>query len=197
MQTVLSDTLRHLSDDHISFRRLLNVLGRQIDAIAQNGDPDFDVLDGVLAYFGEYPGRFHHPVEHLIYTALKERIPTVADGIEFIEEEHRRIAHEFAEFASAVESVRADVEVSRNAFCAAGRKFISFERDHIRGEEASLFYLAISKLLPADWLTIDTEMRRLLRPLLDDHVAQRFRKLYADVAAWDFENDQGKVARPI
>jgi len=197
MQTVLSDTLRRLSEDHISFRRLLNVLSRQIDAIAQYRDPDFDVLDGVIAYFGEYSGRFHHPVEHLIYTALKERIPAVADGIEFIEKEHRRIAHELAEFASAVESVRADVEVSRVAFCAAGRKFIGFEREHIRGEETSLFYLAISKLLPADWLVIDTEMRRLVTPLLDDHVGERFRRLYADVAGWDFENDQDKVARPI
>ncbi|MBY0509190.1 MAG: hemerythrin domain-containing protein [Rhodospirillaceae bacterium] len=196
MQTVLSDTLGRLSQDHVSFRRLLNVLGRQIDAIAQYRAPDFDVLNGVLAYFSAYPGRFHHPVEHLIYEALKERIPAVADAIAFIEEQHRTIARELDDFAAAVKSVRADVEVSRRAFCEAGRKFIAFEREHIRGEEASLFYLAVSKLTSADWLAIDIEARRLLAPLSEEHVGQHFHKLYADVAAWDFENHQDTAPRP-
>ena len=196
MQPVLSDTLIQLSQDHIVFRRMLNILDRQIEAVARSRAPDFDVLGGIVAYFRDYPRQFHHAVEHLIYASLKDRIPEVADGLEFIEQQHGEIAHEIEKFSAAVQSVRADVEVSRRAFRDAARRFIAFERKHIRGEEASLFYLAMSKLSPTDWFTIDREARLIRAPLSQNEQGGYFRKLYADVTIWDFESNLDTAANP-
>jgi hemerythrin-like domain-containing protein len=136
----------------------------------------------MLTYFREYSGQFHHTVERLIYIALQDCLPEVASDIEFIEQQHGKIAQENAKFSAAVQGMLADAEVSRRVFCDAARTFIAFKRKHIRSEELSLFYLATLKLSPMDWFTIDRETRRLRAPLSEQQ-GEYFRKIYIDVTA--------------
>lgn len=194
MQLALPDTLARLSKDHIAFRRALNVLERQVNAAGQYHELDFDVLNGVVTYFRDFPGRFHHPVEHLIYAALKKRAPEVEAEIEATEEEHGRIGQELAVFAEAVRRILAEAEISRQAFCKAAHDFIDFERRHIRGEEGSLFYLAVERLTPEDWRDVDQHARALWAPLEQQKEKAHLEKLHADFVAWDFEDAAAAVA---
>jgi hemerythrin-like domain-containing protein len=185
----ISDALAKLSNDHIAFRRTLNVLERQVNAIAEGKSPNFDILKGVLAYLSVYPRHFHHPIESLIYSALKMRAPEVTVAVAGIEEEHAKIAADLDAFAAAVDAVMADAEVSRINFCRICRDLITRERSHIRREERNFFSLALSILGPEDWLHIDQDARRLLAPLREVELAEHFEKLRNDIVSWDFEDN--------
>lgn len=187
----ISETISRLSQDHIAFRRLLNVLDRQVGAIAQSRSPDYDVLSGLLAYLKTYPGKYHHQIEDLVYDTLCLRRPAEAALVAQVAAEHRQIANQLNAFSAAVGAVIADGEVSREAFCTTAREYIAFEREHIRAEEGTLFALATQWLTSEDWFDIDNAMRKICAPLAGPDGAQ-FEKLRADIFSWDFE-DQASI----
>jgi hemerythrin-like domain-containing protein len=190
----ISEAIGKLSHDHIAFRRMLNVLDRQVAAVAQYHAPDYDVLLGVVSYLETYPGKYHHPVEDLIYDAICKRRPKVAADVAHVAAEHGEIAARFRNFAAVVQAIMSDVEVSRTAFCVTAREFIAFERKHIREEETVMFALANRWLTNEDWFEIDMAMRKLCAPLSGPE-GQRFEKLHADIVAWDFEDQKNIVAQ--
>lgn len=185
MPYALPDALSRLSLDHTAFRRALNVLDRQVNAIAQFRAPDFDILNGLLRYLGEYPANYHHPVEDEIYNALKMRSAERAFEVSQIEREHSQVADKHERFAEAVAQVLADAEVSRKAFCQTARDFIAAERRHIRREEGLFFSYALEHLTPEDWENIDSNLRRSLSQPGYGERHKQYAKMLDDIATWE------------
>ena len=57
------DTLR---SDHANMARLLNILERQVSAFREGEAPDYEIVQGVVEYFLDYPDLCHHPKEDLL-----------------------------------------------------------------------------------------------------------------------------------
>src|SRR5512138_3231340 len=81
-----------LRGDHSRLTKLLDALERQIAAFEEGGQPDFEILDGILHYCRSYPDRHHHPCEDLVHEVLQHRNPTAAVEVCDLPREHAKLA---------------------------------------------------------------------------------------------------------
>lgn len=151
---LLPDSLSRLAQDHVDMRLALNVLEREVDAVAQYHEADSDVLGGGVQYFAKFPARCHHPIEDAIHKALSARTPAAAERA-VCTTRHDQLVERIGEFAMMMRNLFLDAPRWRVPFCTTARAFIVLKRGHIREEENIFFRLALENLLPEDWAAID------------------------------------------
>jgi hemerythrin-like domain-containing protein len=187
---MLGSAIEVLRAEHRNIIQLLQALEHQIDVFAQDGAPDYDVIDGVADYFLDYPDRCHHPKEDLVFARLHESHPEHAATIGDLAREHRDI-HECAQrFRHTVSLLLNETDIARSAVVDAARVFIEAERRHVRMEEERFFPLAERLLTPETWLKIEGELTKRSDPLFGGKVEEGFRKLSQQLLAWEREQAQ-------
>lgn len=139
-------------------RMALNMLEREVDAVAQYHDADTDVLGGAVQYFAHFPSRRHHPIEDMIRDMLTSRAPEATAQIRGVSP-HTQLEECIGELALMTRNLFIDAPKWRVPFCATARAFITLKRDHIREEERLLFRIALDHLTPEDWLAVDRAAR--------------------------------------
>jgi hemerythrin-like domain-containing protein len=152
------NTIRRLTQDHIDMRMALSTLEREVDSIAQYHEPDAVLLGGAMQYFANFPARCHHPVEEMIYAALKARSPLAAVRAGCVEQ-HARIVEYIGELSMTTRNLFLETPKWRVPFCGTARNFITLKRDHIRDEERNLFRLSVEHLSAEEWQEIDRAAR--------------------------------------
>jgi hemerythrin-like domain-containing protein len=135
-------------------RTALSMLEREVDSVAQYHAPDSDLLGGAVQYFATFPARCHHPVEEMIYGALKAHSPLAAAQAAAVTQ-HERIVERVGELAMMTRNLFLDAPRWRVPFCATARGFITLKRDHIRDEEKNLFHLGVEHLSADEWREIE------------------------------------------
>src|SRR5690606_28667873 len=170
-----------LRADHSRLTKLLDALERQIAAFEDGGQPDFEIMDGILHYCRSYPDRHHHPCEDLVHEVLRERNPAVAAELGDLAREHAKLAALTGGFAEQLTAVEQDVPTQRRALAAAARAFLDAYRRHIRMEEQFFFPAAERWLTPEDWLRIRRRLPRAADPLFEHRTDKRFAALSADI----------------
>ena len=135
-----------LRQDHINSTILLDVLEQQLAIFGRAEVPDYEMMQGVLEYFLDYPDLCHHPTEDLILSKLKSRSWTAKDGFPDLRHEHQELAAMTRGFSTAIQNILQEAEIPREAFQQRARKFLDFYRSHIRKEEEILFPAALEVL---------------------------------------------------
>ena len=179
--------IERLRDEHRNIARLLGALERQIEVFAREGAPDYDVIGGVAAYFLEYPDRWHHPKEDIIFGRLGRDHPTETAAMGDLPHEHALLHDRAVRFSETVRAPLGDTDIARAAVVDAARAFIEAERSHMLAEEQRFFPLAEQKLTPADWSQIEDELASRPDPLFGGPVEERFRTLRERLLAWEAE----------
>ena len=70
-----------LVDEHKYQARLLTVMERQVGLLNQRKLPDYEVMHGVMRYMTQFPDRFHHPKEDLLFDKVLARDPASAESV--------------------------------------------------------------------------------------------------------------------
>ena len=135
--------------------RLLDALERQINAFADDGHADLEIVEAIADYILEYPDRFHHPVEDLVLAELRQRDASAALPSEGLESEHERIGQLARDFHTAVETLISDEPARRADFIDTARAFVVAMRDHIAREDREFFPAAEAALTRDDFARTD------------------------------------------
>jgi hemerythrin-like domain-containing protein len=143
-----------LRQDHINSTLLLDVLEQQLAIFSRAEVPDYEMMQGVMEYFLDYPDLYHHPTEDLILSKLKSRSWTEKDGFPDLRHEHQELAAMTRGFSTAIQNILQEAEIPREAFQQRVRIFLDFYRSHIRKEEEVLFPAALEVLTKEDWVEI-------------------------------------------
>lgn len=146
----MATPLDTLLEDHRNIARLLDALERHIGIFSEGGSPDYDVVAGAAAYFTDYPDLCHHPLEDAIAARMLAAYPAEAAAIADLAGEHK-VAHERARrFRRTMHELLGETDIARDEVVTAARRFIAFQRRHMRMEEDFFFPLAERLLTPAD-----------------------------------------------
>jgi hemerythrin-like domain-containing protein len=183
----VSEILAALRQDHRNLGQLLAAVERQLARFDQGGDPDYDILQGVLDYCLTYPDLYHHPKEDLVYDRLRRRDPAAAAAIGDLQAEHRTLAEATRRFGSALRSVLQEAEFPRKAFDRIARAFLESYRRHMAMEEGTFFPAALAHLTADDWAAIDAKMKAQKDPVFSGAGESRYAALRADILAWAAE----------
>lgn len=179
------EVLRLLRREHANLARLLKVLDRQIALLGGGGQPDYDVIRGVVEYCLDFPDQCHHPKEDLVLEKLRLRDPGAADRVGDLEGEHAQLAALTRRFAGAIEQVLLEAELPRDWLRAIAQEFESAYRGHMAMEEQLFFPAAERALGAADWAEIEAWVADREDALFGPRVAERFRALREEVLTLD------------
>lgn len=177
--TLLIDDLRR---EHKTIAMALDTLEAQNVALAEAGEPDYDALAALAEYFTDFPEQVHHPKENLIWQALKARDAAAAAAIGDLENEHRYLTELTQTFVAAVNALRHDAEVRREAVTHVIKRFLDAERNHMNKEEQKFFPAAARTLTIEDWAAVASRARARPDPLAANAADERFALLRRIIA---------------
>ena len=174
----MSNVIAALERDHANIAKLLDILESEILAIEVGKTPDYPLLQDIMRYMTQYPDRFHHPKEDLIFVQLLKREPGVRDDVEDLLEEHISIALAGQEFDRLLRTSAVDSVEVREQLGASGFAYIRALREHMLKEERKLFALAKAIFTKEDWQVIDEAVKAIDDPLFDEMTADDYQRLY-------------------
>ncbi len=160
------------------------VLEQQLVIFSRAEVPDYEMMQGVLEYFLEYPNLYHHPTEDLILSKMKTRSWTAKDGFPDLRHEHQELAAMIRRFLAAIHNILQEAEIPREAFQQRAREFLDFYRSHIRKEEEVFFPAALKMLTQQDWAEISEVQEIRDDPIFGPNPHDRLETLREGILAW-------------
>ena len=174
----MADILRALIEEHAYQLRVFGLLEKQVAALNQRKQPDYEVMHGVMRYMTQYPDRFHHPKEDLVFHKLVQRDKSFRLQVGQLLEEHVQIRARGMELLGLIDRSRADpATADTHVLRKSAHAYIGHLRRHMDVEELRLFPRAQQVLRAADWAEIDVRMKPVLDPLFEDPAATDFQSL--------------------
>lgn len=175
----MTQPLQQLTEDHCRIRRTLSCFEAQLDRFERAERPDYEILEGSIAYCQEYLDRWHHPRGSALLELLQRRAPLEARVYADLKNQHLRLAYTTGEAVKVFEAVECDAEYSRAHLVEMGRMLVDDHRQHLEWEEANFLPALRSHLLPEDWREIARLFADTADSLTRNPVDRRFRILFS------------------
>ena len=135
----MSQVIAALNRDHANIARLLEILDSEILAIGVGKTPDYPLLQDIMCYLTQYPGRFHHPKEDLIFAQLLKCEPGAQADVDALLQEHISIGLAGENFDRMLRTSNIDSIDLRDRLGVAGSAYIRALREHMLNEEKKQF----------------------------------------------------------
>jgi len=192
----MADLLKQLLADHANFARAIHALAHQAELTRTGQRPDFQVVNGIVAYFRDYAQRVHHPKEDLLYNTLKDRAPTNTRGIYDLLATHAGLPARLEEVEGAAAVLERDSRASGQDFRHKVHDFAAYELAHMKQEEAEFLPYALKWLRPEDWAWVDSPFKDTQDPIFGDQLTAPLQGLLRTILASDpaVRSDHGRGA---
>jgi hemerythrin-like domain-containing protein len=149
-------SVKALHNEHIYMFSLLDSLSEQVGFIVNGKDADFALLLDIIDYMQNFPDRYHHPKEDLIYQRMALRDEAIAAEVAALLDEHRLLIKLSNRLADAIDDVHMMPTVLKKQrvgeLCA---EYESCLRRHINIEESKILPRALEVLRAEDWFLIE------------------------------------------
>ncbi len=177
----MSDIIAVLDRDHANIAKLLDLLESEILAIEVGKTPDYPLLQDIMHYMAQYPDRFHHPKEDVVFAQLVKRDPSARADVDELLKEHASIVSAGEKFDRLLRTTVPDSVDMREKLRTLGFAYIRAFRKHMLKEEIKLFPLAMAVLTRKDWLVIDEKIDAIIDPLFGTTIADEYQTLYRSI----------------
>lgn len=174
----MSDAIAALNRDHANMAKLLELLESEILAIEVGKTPDYPLLRDIMHYMTQYPDRFHHPKENLIFAQVLKREPGARADIARLLREHVSLSLAAQNFEILLGTSHVDSVNVREGLGTAGFAYIRAQRQHMFLEEKNLFPMAQTVLTDKDWQEIEGAVDAIEDPLFGAEIAKGYERLY-------------------
>ena len=179
----MSTVLDVLHEDHRNVARLLELIGRELDALAGGSGGNLQLMRDAMTYMIHFPDHTHHPKEDLMFDRMcsKERKPAFEDEIAKLRREHGALARKSEAFRDALRRAIDGAATDRPALIAMGRDYVEFLGYHMRLEEETVFTEARTLLDDTDWAEITEAFEARTDPIFGPLVEAEYRALYQHI----------------
>lgn len=177
-QVQISNVIAALDRDHANMEVLLDILESEVLAIEVGKTPDFPLLRNIMLYMTQYPDRFHHPKEDVVFAQLADRDPEARSDVDKVALEHSTIGLAGRNFGKLLRSSAVDSVSLREGLKNAGLDYIRTLRKHMLLEEKKLFPMAMAVLTTEDWLAIDDKVAAMEDSSFGEDIAAKYRRLF-------------------
>jgi hemerythrin-like domain-containing protein len=181
----MTGIIHALRRQHSNISGMLDAFERQLCSFDAGESPDYDIIQGSVAYCLHYLDRCHHPREQLLARKLCNRNPGHATIVEDLEKEHGELLQRARRVQAAIQNVLWDVEVPRQAIGQLARDFVDSYRHHMTAEERVFFPAAIASLEPDDWAELDERFSNPTDSMPVGATEDSFAASHASILAWD------------
>lgn len=175
--------MEELHQDHINIDRLLKLLESELEKVANDGDPDLELMIDIVDYVENYPDLFHHPREDVVYRAFKLKTVDATEIVDRLLEEHEQLPVLTKAFRELLEEVQnSSIIISREELGKKAQVYINTQRTHLNTEEALIFPMIIENMDDEDWSILEQSLPKSNDPLFDAEV-DRYSNILAHLKA--------------
>ncbi len=176
------EVLKTLYQEHRYMGSLLAAVSAKLDQIEAGETLDAHVLYEAVHYLTQYPDRFHHPREDLVYQRAAEVSTILQDDVDTLQHEHDALGHSGKQLLDII-SAASRGEKTMQTLISPCREYIQTLYRHMEIEEAVVFPKIEQALSAYDWELLAQE--ELLEPVGDP--------LFGPVIAREYQ----KIARSL
>jgi hemerythrin-like domain-containing protein len=164
--------------EHAYFRRLLELLQREIDVFHAGERPNYELMLDVISYLRDYGDSAHHPREDVAFARLERRCPDLARVLARLGQEHRIIARAGEALTKLLQAALTGAVVQRAEIEVAAATYLVYYGNHIAKEEEDVLPRAAQALDAADWRAVAAAVPGAADPLF----SERYRELRREIA---------------
>jgi hemerythrin-like domain-containing protein len=168
--------------EHVYFRRLLDVLRRQVDLFQSGDRPNYELMLDIISYLRDYSDKFHHPREDVAFARLALHCPEMKLPLARLAQQHRVIANAGDKLAALLDEVLEDVVVERSEIETAAATYLVYYNSHIAEEEREILVRAAATLTPEDWAAVAAAVPGGEDPLFGKNTSERYKHLRHQIA---------------
>lgn len=183
MNSIIREQIQKWISEHETFKRLLVEVEQQAAMFDRGASVDYDLMLNVVYYMTEYPDKFHHPTEDVLFNLVATRDKTAKDAIDQLYQEHRVIAESGMALRQQLDAVVNGVMASRAAVIRPSHRYVQFFRRHMKNEETVVFPITREILIDSDWELVCRCQEKYQEPLFDKSVRERYRSLRNQIVA--------------
>lgn len=187
MTIQLADILSELREDHRNIAIMLDLLERETERIRDGEKPDYELIHDIMRYMTTYSDAVHHPKEDILYSAIREQKPELADGLEKVEPEHEELARLSEVLRNDVEAIASGAAVTRDTLVHDATDYIQRLREHMNWEEGDLFKRADSLIDAENAMFLDISHLDSLDPVFGPEREHTFANLLENIKAYSEE----------
>jgi hemerythrin-like domain-containing protein len=178
----MPDPISTWHEEHVYFRRLLELLHRQVEALPRGGEPNYRLMLDIISYLRDYGDRYHHPREDAAFALIERRCPEMALPLTRLKQEHRVIARAGERLEGLLNAALDGVTVVASDLEAAAATYLVYYGNHIAREEEDVLTRAGESLTAQDWEAVRNAVAPIHDPLFGEHPDERFRNLRRRIA---------------
>jgi len=176
-------TLERINAEHKVIAAIMNVLETEVSALESKGEFDIDLVRLIIRYMEEYPDRFHHPKEELLFDAAAARDPEFRERASVIRSQHRALPELTANVKAIIDAIDFGESRPRADVLKTLRAYIDYERSHIVSEAGGLFPDLDDILSPEDWALAEVKVAAMEDPLTGGKDPGPYKRLQALILA--------------
>ncbi len=178
----MNDVLNMLMQEHARIRAMLTQFRRQLERFQRDESPDYDILDGSIAYCSDFLDQYHHPKEDALLELLRKRKADMMMGMDELTRQHETLA----ETTKEITQIFADVSKRggvylREDLLTRGLSLCSLYDDHLQWEETNFFPALERDLMSADWNVVADKFKAT-DPLASHPIDNRYQLLFLAIA---------------
>ena len=169
--------------EHTYFKRLLDLLDRQVEVFESGQRPNYDLMLDILTYLREYSDAFHHPREDVAFERLERHHPELAPTLARLRQEHRVIANAGEKLFQLLTAIVEDSMIARAEVESAAATYLVYYGRHIEREDSDVITHAARSLTAEDWEAVRAAVPAVADPLINGNdTSRRFRELRRQIA---------------
>ncbi len=180
---MISRALGIIQDEHRTLGVLLTEFLRLVQEIGdRHVEPDFQVLQGIVYYFREFPLRLHHPKEEAyLFSAMRSRCPEVESTLTTLEAQHHQEPSLISGLEGALNNYKEIGTAGFARFATDAEAYAKFVWGHLKLEEREILPAAKAHLKDEDWQEIAQAFSENGDPRFDQTQEEAFRDLIARI----------------
>ena len=165
-------------DEHKYVSRLLPMLEDEAEKLSLHGNADYECMEDIMHYLVNYPDRYHHPKEDLIFERMSAVSSSTANTIARLQNDHEKMAVQAETILDRITSVRNPKSRKEQKSLAEEIKLYSSSlRKHMALEEREVLEPARDCLSDEDWKEIDLAIAPIIDPIFGDAISDRYVRL--------------------
>jgi len=178
----MTDPIAAWHAEHVYFKRLLDLLHKQVDVFSTGQRPNYELMLDILHYLRHYTDQFHHPREDVAFARLARHCPDMKLTLDRLTQEHRVIARAGTTLLKYLEEATAEAVIPLAEIEVAAATYLVYYGNHIAREEEDVLSRAAQVLTADDWEAVRAAVPVGHDPLFGDHPEERYREVRRQIA---------------
>ena len=178
----MTDPAAAWHEEHRYFQKLLALLLQRVHALADGGEPDYELMLDIVSYLHDYADEMHHPREDIAFALLANRVPELKHTLAALRQEHRVIARAGEILFNLLTAALKGAVIARADIEMAAATYLVYYGNHVAREEEEVLAKAAAVLTAEDWASVRNGVRSRPDPVFGATPEQRYRELRRRIA---------------